>query len=189
METRQEEEKKLRVLKVAIVGDGFVGKTTLLRRYCTGLFQESRVMTIGVDFQTVVINLGDERVKLTVWDIAGQERFAFVRDSFYRGSRAVALAYDVSDPKSFYHLPRWRDEVWRVVPTALLLTVATKIDLPRAVPREEAIAFARSLPGPYYETSSLAGIGVERFFFGFARRALEGAKLAERREPKADRWP
>jgi len=101
----------------------------------------------------------------------------------------VALAFDVGDPKSFYDLPRWRDEVWRVVPTALLLVVATKIDLPRAVPRQEAIAFARSLPGPYYETSSLAGIGVERFLFAFARRALEGARLAERREPKADRWP
>ncbi len=189
MEARPEEEKKLRVLNVAIVGDGFVGKTTLLRRYCIGLFQESRVLTIGVDFQTVVIDLGGQRVKLTVWDIAGQERFAFVRDSFYRGSRAVAMSYDVSDPKSFYDLPRWRDEVWRVVPAALLLVVATKIDLPRAVPRKEAIAFARSLPGPYYETSSLAGIGVERFLLGFARRALEGARLAERREPKADRWP
>jgi len=188
METKQEEEKKLRILKVAIVGDGFVGKTTLLRRYCTGLFQKSKDMAIGVDFQTVVIDLAGERVKLTVWDIAGQERFAFVRDSFYRGSRAVALTFDVSDPESFYDLPRWRDEVWRVVPTALLLVVATKIDLPPAAPREEVIAFARSLPGPYYETSSLAGLGVERFFFAFARRALEGATLTERRKPKADRW-
>ena len=185
----REEEKKLHPVKAAIVGDGFVGKTTLLRRYCTGLFEESRALTLGMDFQTAVIDLGGERVKLTVWDIAGQERFAFVRDSFYRGSRAVALAFDVSDPQSFYDLPRWRDEVWRVVPTALLLVVACKIDLPPAVPREEAIEFAHALPGPYYETSSLAGIGVEEFFFGFARRALEGARLAERREPKADRWP
>lgn len=189
MEMSQEEEKRLRVLKAAIMGDGFVGKTTLLRRYCTGLFQESKALTIGVDFQTVAIDLGGERVKLTVWDIAGQERFAFVRDSFYRGSRAVALAFDVSDPKSFYDLPCWRDQVWRVVPTALLLVVATKIDLPRAVSREEAIAFARSLPGPYYETSSLAGIGVEEFFLGFARRALEGVRLTTRRKPKTDRWP
>ena len=167
---------RLRVIKVAVVGDGLVGKTTLLRRYCTGRFQESRIMTIGVDFQTIVLQIDGQLVKLTVWDIAGQERFAALRDSFYRGSRAVALAYDVSNLQSFHDLPRWRNEVWAVVPDALLLVVGTKMDLPRTVPREEALAFARSLPAPYYETSSLAGIGVERFFLGFARRALEAAE-------------
>jgi small GTP-binding protein len=169
-----EDKSKPQVLKVAIVGDGFVGKTTLLRRYCTGVFERSRILTIGVDFQTVVVNVGGRAVKLTIWDIAGQERFAILRDSFYRGSRAMALAYDVSNSKSFQDLPRWREEVRRVVPQASLLVVATKIDLPRQVPREEALAFANSLPAPYCETSALAGIGVDRFFLGFALQALRG---------------
>ncbi|HXV97421.1 MAG TPA: GTP-binding protein, partial [Anaerolineae bacterium] len=58
--------------KVAIIGDGNVGKTTLLRRFATGMFQESRIMTIGVDFQTVAVKTGDQSFKLTVWDLAGQ---------------------------------------------------------------------------------------------------------------------
>jgi small GTP-binding protein len=173
-------EKPSLVFKVAVVGNGSVGKTTLLRRYCTGQFQESRIMTIGVDFQTIVMSVDGQPVKLTVWDIAGQERFAHLRDSFYKGARAVALAYDVSQPASFQDLPRWRDEVWKMVPAVLFLITATKTDLPRSVSREEAEAFARSLPAPYFETSALSGEGVEDFFHGFARRTLEAVNLKEK---------
>ncbi|MBI3287621.1 MAG: GTP-binding protein [Chloroflexi bacterium] len=163
----------MRVFKVAIVGNGFVGKTTLLRRYSTGAFQQSRVMTIGVDFQTVLVPLDGETVKLTVWDIAGQDRFASLRDSFYRGSRAVALAYDVSNPESLRDLPRWQEEASRNVPNARLLVLALKIDLPAAVPRQEALVYADSLPAPFFEASSLTGQGVAEFFLGLACCVLE----------------
>ncbi|MGD8605628.1 MAG: Rab family GTPase, partial [Anaerolineales bacterium] len=67
---------KVPVLKVVIVGDANVGKTSLLRRYCEGKFESSRVATIGVDFQTKVVDLPDGQVKLSIWDMAGQEHFS-----------------------------------------------------------------------------------------------------------------
>ncbi len=152
-----------RVLKVTIVGDGSVGKTTLLRRYATGTFRESRLMTIGVDFQTAVVDVGGSLVKLTIWDIAGQERFAVMRDSFYLGAKAVAFAYDVSNPQSFSDLGRWREEVGRVIPFSQPLLVACKGDLEAEVPTEEALALAQVLPGPFFQTSALTGAGVEEF--------------------------
>jgi small GTP-binding protein len=153
------------------VGDGGVGKTTLLRRYTTGKFQESRVMTIGVDFQTITVDLKGQPIKLTVWDLAGQERFASFRDGFYRGSRAVALVYDVADMVSFQGLPRWLTEAQGVVPGARLILTGNKIDLPRAVPQELARAYAREIKALYTETSCLTGEGVPRFFMALATAA------------------
>ena len=161
-----------RVVKVTIVGDGSVGKTTLLRRYSTGAFRESRIMTIGVDFQTVLVDVDGSPVKLTIWDIAGQERFAVMRDSFYLGAKAVAFAYDVSNPQSFTDLGGWREEVGRAIPFSRPLLVACKGDLEAQVPTEEARAYGETLPGPFFQTSSLTGEGVPAFFEGFARQAL-----------------
>ena len=63
------------IVKVVVAGDGRVGKTSLIRRHSAGMFQASRVMTIGVDFQTIVVKLDNRSVKLSIWDIAGQDRF------------------------------------------------------------------------------------------------------------------
>jgi small GTP-binding protein len=150
--------------KVAIVGAGGVGKTTLLRRYATGKFQESRIMTIGVDFQTIEVDLKGQRIKLTVWDLAGQERFAPFRDSFYKGARAVALVFDVHDRGSFDDLPHWLEETQRVLPGAYLVVNGNKTDLPRVVTPEEGKDYAVSINAAYVETSARTGEGVQQFF-------------------------
>lgn len=150
--------------KVAIAGSGGVGKTTLLRRYATGKFQESRIMTIGVDFETIEVDLKGQAIKLTVWDLAGQERFAPFRDSFYKGARAVALVFDVSDRQSFHDLPHWLQEGRGVVSDAYLVVNGNKTDLPRVVASGEGKAYAASINAAYVETSARTGEGVQQFF-------------------------
>lgn len=150
--------------KVAISGHGAVGKTTLLRRYATGKFQESRILTIGVDFQTIEVELKGQSIKLTVWDLAGQERFAPFRGGFYKGARAVALVFDVSDRQSFDDLPHWIREAQGVVPNAHLIVNGNKTDLPRLVTLEEGKLYAASINAAYTETSAKTGDGVQRFF-------------------------
>lgn len=157
--------------KVAIVGDGGVGKTTLLRRYATGKFQESRIMTIGVDFQTVAVQTIGLSFKLTVWDLAGQERFASFRENFYLGARAVAMVYDVTDRQSLVDLPHWLKEANSVLTDTRFLVVGNKTDLPRAVTPEEGRAYAASINAAYLETSAKTGQGVARLFELLARAA------------------
>ena len=150
--------------KVAIAGAGGVGKTTLLRRYATGKFQESRIMTIGVDFQTIEVDLKGQPIKLTAWDLAGQERFAPFRNSFYKGARAVALVFDVHDRDSLEDLPHWLEEAGSVVPDTYLVVNGNKTDLPRVVTPEEGKAYAASINAAYVETSAKTGEGVQQFF-------------------------
>jgi Ras-related protein Rab-1A len=158
--------------KVAIIGDGNVGKTTLLRRFATGMFQESRIMTIGVDFQTVAIQTGELSFKLTVWDLAGQERFASFRENFYLGARAVAMVYDVTDRQSFDDLSRWLKEAKSAVDHNRFLVIGNKIDMPnRVVEAAEGKQYAASISAAYLETSAKTGDGVARLFELLARAA------------------
>jgi small GTP-binding protein len=168
-----EDKRTIPIVKVVVAGDGQVGKTSLIRRYCSGMFQESRVMTIGVDFQTTIVETGGRSVKLSIWDIAGQERFGSFRGTFYRGAQAVALVYDVTDPISYDNIPLWQAEISRVVPQAGFVTIGNKIDLPRQVRRDRAERWSRSKGFPYLETSALTSEGVEEFFETLGRLALQ----------------
>jgi small GTP-binding protein len=160
------------VYKIVIAGDGNVGKTSLIRRYCEGMFEQSRVMTIGVDFQTKDVTLGDQDIRLSIWDVAGQERFGSFRDTFYRGARAVALVYDVTTPESFANLPRWREEILHIVPLAPMVLIANKNDLPAAVDAARAREWAKPLRMPFLETSAANGQNVEPLFKGLAHLAV-----------------
>jgi small GTP-binding protein len=163
---------RMMVLKIVVAGDGAVGKTSLIRRYCEGKFEHTRVQTIGVDFQTQTVKLPQQTVKLSIWDMAGQDRFAVVRAGFYRGSRAAALVFDVTEPETLKDLLRWKDEVLDAVHEQPFLVIGNKIDLERVIPTEEGKAFAESINAPYVETSALTGEGVPVMFETMAKLAL-----------------
>jgi small GTP-binding protein len=160
------------VLKVVVAGDGTVGKTSLVRRFCEGKFEMTRVATIGVDFQTKLVELPERTVKLSIWDMAGQDRFQVIRSGFYRGSRAAALVFDVSAPETFASLERWRQEIVEVVPEQPFLVVGNKIDLERKLAADQARAFAQSIQAAYVETSALTGEGVPDLFLNLAKLSL-----------------
>jgi small GTP-binding protein len=159
------------IAKVVVAGDGGAGKTSLIRRYCTGMFEESRVMTIGVDFQVKIVEVDGRSIKLSIWDIAGQDRFGSFRDTFYRGAQAVALVYDVTDILSMKNLVNWHREIVKVAPKAAFCVVGTKTDLHRALSREHAEGWARRMKFPYLETSAKTAQGVDEFFVTLARLA------------------
>jgi small GTP-binding protein len=162
------------IYKVTLVGDGNVGKTSLVRRFCEGKFDESRILTIGVDFQVKTVQLGERLIRLSIWDVAGQERFRAFRDQFYSGTLAVALIYDVTSPASFFDLMRWREEVRSSVPGVPMVVIGNKKDLGPVVPPGEAEGWAR-FEGkmPFLQTSALTGDNVEELFQGLAYLAYK----------------
>jgi len=157
-----------RLLKVVFAGDGNVGKTSLIRSYTEGRFETSRVATIGVDFHTHILDLPQGKIKLSIWDMAGQPRFQFLRTGFYPGSRAAALVYEVTDPESLEHLAGWREEILKVVPQVKFIVVGNKADLERAQGPETALLFAGKIGAAYHETSARTGVGVEELFRSLA---------------------
>lgn len=157
------------VYKVVLVGDGNVGKTSLVRRFCEGKFEESRILTIGVDFQIKTVTLGERELRLSIWDVAGQQRFRTFRDQFYGGTLAAALVYDVTSPSSFLNLARWRDEVLAAAPGVPMVLIGNKTDLGVVVPASEAAGWAKGHGGmPMLQTSALTGENIEELFKGLA---------------------
>lgn len=164
------------VLKVVLGGDAQVGKTSLMRRYCTARFDPLRSMTIGVDFHIYDLQVGQTPTRMVVWDMGGQERFAFARRAFYRGTQAVALVFDASNRTSFYNLTRWWREARDSLHDVPMLLLANKIDLPRQVSLEEMTQIAKAWNMQYYESSCANGKGVAEFFEALAATAVENAQ-------------
>jgi small GTP-binding protein len=159
------------VYKVSILGDGAVGKTSLIRRYCEGRFEHSRVMTIGVDFQTKVVQVGERAIKLSIWDVAGQPRFKSMRESFYKGSLAAALVYDLTVDESLMNLDGWYLELKKTAQQARIIVVGNKLDLAPEKTIAGGQAFARKIGAGFLTTSALNGQGVAQLFEGLARLA------------------
>ena len=99
--------------KIVILGNSGVGKTALMERYVSAKFSTSYKATIGADFCTKDVTIGEDTVTLQIWDTAGQERFQSLGLAFYRGSDACVLVYDVSDVASFERLETWRQDFIR----------------------------------------------------------------------------
>lgn len=158
-------------IKVTLGGDGGVGKTSLIRRLCTGQFDATRVMTIGVEFHIYDIPQDEASTRLIVWDVSGQDHFAFTRRAFYRGSKGVGLIYDVGDRNSFERMERWYNEIREALPKVPVVLAGNKTDIPRQVSPEEGRALAKHWGVPFFETSCATGEGVREFFGALAESA------------------
>nr|XP_054771803.1 ras-related protein Rab-23-like [Lytechinus pictus]XP_054773057.1 ras-related protein Rab-23-like [Lytechinus pictus] len=116
-------------IKVVIVGNGAVGKSSMIQRYCKGIFTKDYKKTIGVDFLERQIEFNEEDVRLMLWDTAGQEEFDAITKSYYRGAQAGVLVFSTVDRDSFEAIDKWRVKVEDEVGNIPLVLVQNKIDL------------------------------------------------------------
>ena len=97
--------------KLVIVGDASVGKTNILLRFTEDNFRLLHNSTIGVDFKIKTLEIEDKRIRFTLWDTAGQDRFRNLTSTYYKGSDGVIFAYSISDRNSFNNIQSWINNV------------------------------------------------------------------------------
>ncbi|KAF2398669.1 hypothetical protein EJ06DRAFT_531764 [Trichodelitschia bisporula] len=169
------------LLKIIILGDSGVGKTSLMNQYVNKKFSASYKATIGADFLTKEVLVDDRLVTMQIWDTAGQERFQSLGVAFYRGADCCVLVYDVNNSKSFETLDSWRDE-FLIQASPMdpenfpFVVIGNKIDMEeskRVISLKRAQAFCQSKGGmPYFETSAKEATNVEQAFEVIAKQAL-----------------
>ena len=174
------------LMRVLIVGDTDVGKTSLLVRFNDKRFTENNKTTIGVDYKARVIQIGEERVKLQIWDTAGQERFRSMTAAFYNKAHGVILCFDVNQRDTFASLKNWCSDIRAYAPEGTLIYLsANKIDKcggldnadEWAVPREEIESFCADNDNMVcFCTSGKDGTNVTELFTGLATQLLEERK-------------
>ncbi|GAC97714.1 hypothetical protein PHSY_005301 [Pseudozyma hubeiensis SY62] len=176
------------LLKVIILGDSGVGKTSLMNQYVNKRFSSAYKATIGADFLTREVMVDDRLVTMQLWDTAGQERFQSLGVAFYRGADCCCLCYDVNNAKSFETLDSWRDEfLIQAAPhdpeNFPFVVLGNKIDVEeskRMVSQKRAMTWCQSKGNiPYFETSAKEAINVEQAFQTIARAALQQEAEAE----------
>lgn len=171
--TETVKEKEL-VVRLLLLGDSGVGKTSLIHRFVKGAFK-STIMTAGVDFTVSHITVDGKKVKLQIWDTAGQERFHVITRAYYKGVDGIILLYDVSDvagAESFHNVRYWMDTIRQHGnPTGVeKVLVGNKVDLP--APKIEASrgrALADQFGLKFFETSAKTGSGVKQMFTTITR--------------------
>ena len=164
-------------LKIVLIGDSTVGKTSLLYRFIEGRFIEDRLCTICADFKTKSIRIDQSTIaKLTVWDTAGQEKYRAITSNYYRDANGVILIYDVANKSTFKNLNMWLNDInnKNLRESISIILVANKIDLPnREISYEEGDDFAQKNNLLYCETSIKEGKNIEDVFEMITRDIIE----------------
>ncbi|XP_030629968.1 ras-related protein Rab-18-B isoform X1 [Chanos chanos] len=172
----------LTTLKILIIGESGVGKSSLLLRFTDDTFDPELAATIGVDFKVKTIAVDGNRAKLAIWDTAGQERFRTLTPSYYRGAQGVILVYDVTKRDSFSKLENWLNELetYCTRNDLVKMLVGNKIDKDnREVDRNEGLKFARKHSMLFIEASAKTRDGVQCAFEELVEKILQTPGLWE----------
>jgi len=162
-------------LKVVIVGNGAVGKSSMIQKYCRGIFTSEYKKTIGVDFLEKRICVSGEDMRLMLWDTAGQEEFDCITRAYYRGAQACVLAFSCVDRESFKSVVKWKKKVEEECGNIPMVLVMTKMDLlyRAEIDSFEVEKLSRNLGIHLVKTSVKENINVNKVFLHLANRHLD----------------
>ena len=169
--------------KITVIGNGRVGKTSLIQKFTQGSFQEDYIRTIGAQFSIYDQEIDGDKIRLLFWDIAGQDEFNFARPSFFKNSKAAIIVYSLEENDlgvdSFNHISNWHEDIIRFCGDIPVVLFANKVDLVDENKldnsRIQGVVTKHNLLGAYI-TSAKTGQGVIEAFNFIINRLYQDNK-------------
>jgi Ras-related protein Rab-8A len=160
------------LIKLMLIGDSGVGKSSLLLRFSDDSFDMNCTPTIGIDFKLRTIELDNKKIKLQLLDTAGQERFKTITTAHYRNAMGILLVYDITNEQSFKNIEEWLKNIEKHTSQPVnKILIGNKTDLgsQRKVSTEDGKKLAEKLNMAFYETSAKDKTMVDEAFFALTR--------------------
>ena len=173
---------EISAIKLGLLGDSSVGKTSICLTYTEIEFKEDILSTIGADkFEKKISLKNGKTIKLILWDTAGQERFRAAAYKAIRAVNAIVLVFDVTCRYTFENIDNWLQEIKDNFDNPIIILLGNKADIenPKRVPKEEIEEYAKKKNLTYFETSAKTGQGINESFSYAANEAYDRISLKD----------
>ena len=169
------------VLKLLLLGDSSVGKTSILLQYIGNKFYESNISTTGVDYMEKIIDYNKFKIKLQIWDTSGEEKFRTITKNFYRNADGLLVVFDLTKKESYDHIKSWINEAKENNDKLKTILIGNKLDLKdeRIVAIDVAKQFAEKNNLKYIETSAKDGTNINESFQAIIDLLFDGKSSEE----------
>ena len=169
------------VLKLLLLGDSSVGKTSILLKYISNKFDDSSISTVGVDYMDKIIDYNKFKIKLQIWDTSGEEKFRTITKNFYRNADGLLVVFDLTKKESYDHIKSWLDEAKENNDKLKTILIGNKLDLKdeRIVAIDVAKQFAEKNNLKYIETSAKDGTNINESFQAIIDLLFDGKSSEE----------
>ena len=172
------ENNKIQELKLIIVGDGGVGKTTFVKRHLTGEFEKKYIATQGVEVHPMVFSTTKGKIKFNVWDTAGQEKLSGLRDGYYIDAHCAIIMFDVTSRITYKNVPKWYKDITRICEGIPIVLVGNKVDEKNRKVKAKQILFARKHGLQYFDVSAKSNYQFEKPFLWLLKKLAADPNLA-----------
>ena len=167
-------EKRQFIRKVCLIGDGAVGKTSLVRRYVLDVFSDDYISTFGAKVSKKVMIFGDVELTLMIWDILGQKNGASMHSAYFSGANGALVVCDGTRPESLEGLKSWYQEFTQVAGKVPVIPLANKCDLPTRIAKDSMASASQMIGQDFRRTSAKSGEGVDEAFLHLGKLVMGG---------------